>query len=96
MSSELHVSEWKLHLFLSEEGDVTKANARLETGTNTLYGRGVARRNPHDAPVPEIGDEVAAGRALVDLGRQLMGVAAADIEAVEGGDVHLAERSRAW
>lgn len=97
MSSELaHVREWKLHLFLFEEGDMTKANVRLETGTGTLHGRGVAQRNPRDLPVPEIGDEVAAGRALVALGRQLIGVAAEDIEAIEGGHVHLVEHDRAW
>ncbi|MEV7782449.1 dsRBD fold-containing protein [Kitasatospora sp. NPDC088351] len=63
---------WTLRLDLFEEGDVTKVHAVLDTGDNTLESRTTARRNPHDDPVPEIGDEYAAGRALVDLGHQLL------------------------
>ncbi|WP_308191756.1 dsRBD fold-containing protein [Kitasatospora humi] len=33
--------------------------------------RAAAHRNPDDPPVPEIGDEFSAGRALVDLGERL-------------------------
>lgn len=47
-------------------------HAVLDTGDNTLESRTTAHRNPHDDPVPEIGDEYAAGRALVDLGHQLL------------------------
>jgi hypothetical protein len=48
----------------------------------SLVGRGTARANPHDRDVPEIGDEMAVGRALGDLSRNLLSVAEADITAV--------------
>jgi hypothetical protein len=74
-----HISDWPIRLFLTEEGDRTVAHVVLTTGDNTLSAEGVALRNPHDPPVPEIGDELAAGRALVDLGRQLVSAAAGDV-----------------
>jgi hypothetical protein len=42
----------------------------------------VARRNPADDNVAEIGDELAAARALSDLGHQLLVATACDIQAV--------------
>ena len=63
---------WTLRLDLFEEGDLTKVHAVLDTGDNVLESRTSAQRSPNDAPVPEIGDEFAAGRALVDLGHQLL------------------------
>jgi hypothetical protein len=44
-----------------------------------IEGVGHARRNPRDRTVPEIGDELAAGRALIDLSSRLVQLAAADI-----------------
>jgi hypothetical protein len=52
----------------------------LDTGTTALTGHGVAHRDPADMDVPEIGDELAAGRALHDLARQLVDIAERDIE----------------
>ncbi|MFE6828492.1 DUF1876 domain-containing protein [Streptomyces sp. NPDC057690] len=75
-----HTAEWKLRLHLFEEEDRTTARAVLSTGTTELTGHGAAHRNPADTDVPEIGDELAAGRALYDLGRQLVEVADRDIE----------------
>jgi hypothetical protein len=79
-----HVSEWTVRLYLSEDEDTTTVHAVLDTGANVLTGRGTAQRNPADSSVPEIGDEVAAGRALADLGHQLATAAACDIEAISG------------
>ena len=45
-----------------------------------LTGHGVAHCNPADADVPEIGDELAAGRAMDELARQLLRTAERDIE----------------
>ncbi|MCX4744776.1 DUF1876 domain-containing protein [Kitasatospora sp. NBC_01287] len=70
--------QWTLRLDIFEEGDVTKVHAVLDTGDNTLHSQTAAQRNPHDDPVPEIGDEYAAGRALLDLGRQLINAGRAD------------------
>lgn len=79
-SSDVRTKQWNLRLDLFEEGDLTKVHAVLDTGDNILESRASARRNPGDAPVPEIGDEFAAGRALVTLGRRLLRAANDDAE----------------
>ncbi|WP_052440905.1 dsRBD fold-containing protein [Streptacidiphilus anmyonensis] len=48
------------------------AGGALDTGDNRLQATSASRRDPVDRPVPEIGDEFAAGRALVDLGYRLL------------------------
>ncbi|MGA5054554.1 DUF1876 domain-containing protein [Streptomyces cellulosae] len=77
-----HTLEWKTRLYLFEEDGTTKARAALDTGSTTLTGHGAAHRNPADPDVPEIGDELAAGRALRDLGGQLLALAERDVEGV--------------
>ncbi|WP_223736265.1 dsRBD fold-containing protein [Streptomyces purpurogeneiscleroticus] len=84
-AERLAVKEWKLRLHLYETGPKTTAWAVLDTGDNVLEARGHAHQHPHDAPVPEIGDELAAGRALVILGQQLIHYAAMDVEGVGAG-----------
>ena len=74
---------WTLRLDLFEEGDLTKVHAVLDTGDTVLESRTEARRSPRDTPVPEIGDEFAAGRALVDLGHQLLRAGTIDSGAEE-------------
>lgn len=71
--------EWKVRLYLSEDEGTTTARAVLDTETASLTGRGVARCNPEDVDVPKIGDELAAGRAMDDLARQLMRAADSDL-----------------
>ncbi|MFI1466610.1 DUF1876 domain-containing protein [Streptomyces wuyuanensis] len=77
--------EWKVRMYLSEEDGTTRARMDLDTGTATLTGHGTARCNPQDLDIPEIGDELAASRAMSDLARQLMRVADRDLEAVGAG-----------
>lgn len=77
--------EWKVGLFLSEEDGTTKARAVLDTGTATLTGQGSAHCSPEDVDVPEIGDELAAGRAMHSLARQLMRTADRGLEAMGAG-----------
>ncbi|HEY7007645.1 MAG TPA: DUF1876 domain-containing protein [Jatrophihabitantaceae bacterium] len=80
-----HSGEWSIRLYLFEEDDATTAaRVVLDTGANTLTGEGRAQRNPHDRPVPEIGDELAAARALGDVSQQLMAAAAGDLEQFSG------------
>jgi hypothetical protein len=74
---------WSVDVYIDEHEDqrATRAEARLHTGDRTrLVGRGMARRNPSDSEVPEIGDELAVARALADLAHQLLEAAAADVE----------------
>lgn len=81
---------WQVQVMIEEEGDRTRADAVLSTADGTsLRGTGRARRNAADPSVPEIGDELASSRALVDLGHKLLEAATADIEAVVGGPVEL-------
>ena len=83
-----------IHLFdaddLRADGDVTTAHAVLTTSAGTrLDGRGRARRSAQDVDVPEIGDELAAARALRDLADHLLRATSDDIAAVEHRDVEL-------
>lgn len=81
---------WNVQIIIDEyEGVSTRAEARLATGDNQLTGTGIARRNPHDRDVPEIGDELAVARALSELSHQLLQTAAEDIEGVTAQPVHL-------
>jgi hypothetical protein len=63
--------------------DETHTDARAELGTRigTFSGWGRARRNPIDANVPLIGEELAAARALVDLADHLRDAAGEAIHA---------------
>lgn len=73
---------WTLTLEIAEESqDATTVDAGLDTGGRTLRTRATAQRNPDDPPAPDIGDEYAAGRALLDLGRQLLHEATTDAAA---------------
>ncbi|MFF5497398.1 DUF1876 domain-containing protein [Streptomyces aquilus] len=81
----MEAKQWTVHIYLSEDGDETHARAVLASqDTSHLTGRGLARRNPVDRPVPEIGDELAASRALEDLAIRLHDAAADDIVELGG------------
>jgi len=77
-----HTKTWSLRLDIQEENeDLTRVEAALDTGRRTLRSSTTAHRNPQDPPAPEIGDEYAAGRALLELGRQLLREGTTDAEA---------------
>jgi hypothetical protein len=72
---------WKVDIFIGEHEQRTQAEARLVVDDRvTVSGRGTARLNPADRDVPEIGDELAAARALSDLAHRLLDLAAEDID----------------
>jgi hypothetical protein len=78
------MKRWTVELFIDDAG------ARLHSGADKpLVGVGRAAPNPADRDIPEIGDELAAARALSDLGHRLLLAAAADIGAVTAEDVQL-------
>jgi hypothetical protein len=84
------VKRWTVEVFLSEDRGHTHAQARLHTGEDThLVGVGRAHVHPTDRDIPEIGDELAAARALSDLSHALLVAAAGDIEAVTAQPVRL-------
>jgi hypothetical protein len=79
---------WSVEIELRGDERETTAEARLtavEAGDikgrlGDLRGAGRARRNPRDESVPQIGEELAAARALSDLAHRLLDAAAHDIE----------------
>jgi hypothetical protein len=80
---------WSVDIFISEHDRTTRAEARLRTNDATeVRGVGMAHRNPHDRDVPEVGDELAAARALGDLSRHLLSEAVGDIEALSLEQAH--------
>ncbi|MGW0411084.1 DUF1876 domain-containing protein [Streptomyces collinus] len=80
-----HTGQWKVRLdFFEDDDGTTKAHLVLDTGTTALSGHGTAHCHPADTNVPEIGDELAAGRALIDLAHQLLETAARDVQAMAG------------
>ena len=74
------VDSWPVEISLHEEDSQTRAEARLMRGDAGLVGHGLARRNPDDPAVTQIGEEIAAARALSDLAHRLLGDAAGQIE----------------
>ncbi|WIY00470.1 DUF1876 domain-containing protein [Amycolatopsis mongoliensis] len=81
---------WRVELIIDENDGRTRATARLHTADDTrISGVGTARLNPADRNVPEIGDELAASRALSDLAHNLLECAAGDIEELTQKSVRL-------
>lgn len=77
------VKQWQVQIHIDEHEEHTTARARLATDeTTTLVGVGLARLNPADTNVPDIGDELAVSRALSDLAHKLLDAAVSDIEAI--------------
>lgn len=74
---------WTIDVYIDEHENRTRATARLHNRDETgLVGEGLARLNPKDTNVPEIGDELATARALSDLAHKLLDATVMDIEAV--------------
>jgi hypothetical protein len=80
---------WPVEIFLHEEDSRTRAEARLIKEGAGAIGHGLARRNPDDQEVTQIGEEIAAARALSDLAHQLLNDAAEQIEGITHERAHL-------
>lgn len=80
---------WQLAIEFAENDPATRADVVLDVGDRRLHGWGRAVRNPDDADVPLIGEEIAAARALIRLAHQLLGAAESDIEEIEQHPVHI-------
>ncbi|GAA2516638.1 DUF1876 domain-containing protein [Streptomyces levis] len=91
-----HTQEWNVRLQVSEDDEgTTEAQAVLDTGTTALTGRGTAHCHPADTNVPEIGEELAAGRAMRDLAQRLLDAAEHDIEGM-GATRPRSREAAAW
>jgi Rv2632c-like len=81
---------WSVVIDIDEHDGRTRAVARLHTrDTDSLVGVGLARLNPDEPDVPEIGDELAVARALSELGHLLLSAAADDIESATRAPAHV-------
>ena len=68
---ELLPHRWKLTFEMREDEDHCELVVHLDAGDRSLSGRGRSRRNPVDPSVPQVGEELAAARALHDLANHL-------------------------
>jgi hypothetical protein len=84
------IKHWTVDIVLDEHpaSRTTRAQARLHTGDpGQVRGIGRSWRNARDPETPQIGDELAASRALADLAERLRATAdaqALDEEATNG------------
>lgn len=75
------IDHWSVELSIGEHGRETRADARLAMANDAhLLGHGVARRNPADPDVFEVGEKIAVARALSDVAQMLLESAAAELE----------------
>jgi hypothetical protein len=81
---------WHLDIEFDEDATHTHATVRATLADgDTLEAMGDSFRNPKDLSQPMIGEEIAAARALIALGTDLLHRAGARIEAVTRHPVHL-------
>jgi Domain of unknown function (DUF1876) len=71
----------RIDVLIEEHEERTRAKARLSWAGKRLVGIGLARLDPADEPVAQIGDELAIARALSDLSNQLLALTSTDIQA---------------
>lgn len=70
----------QVDVVIEEHEERTRAKARLSWAGRDFVGVGLARLDPADEPVAQIGDELAIARALSDLSNQLMALTSTDIQ----------------
>jgi hypothetical protein len=83
------IDRWPIEISLHEEDRETRAEVRLTKDSVGIVGHGLARRNPDDQEVTQIGEEIAAARALSDLAHQLLSDAAGQVEGITRQRAHL-------
>jgi L-alanine-DL-glutamate epimerase-like enolase superfamily enzyme len=83
------VKTWTVQVQIDEHDSQTRAVALLRIDdSESITGTGLARLNPDDRDVPEIGDELAVARALSELSHRLLDAAASEIEQSSGVPAH--------
>jgi uncharacterized protein DUF1876 len=79
----------EIEITFEEDDTHTQANASIVIRGKAFTSSGQASRNPADAKMPMVGEELAAARALSDLAHQLLEAAAESISEHEDHPVHL-------
>ena len=83
-------NDWHIDIAFDEDETHTHATVRARLGDDAeMTAIGDAFRNPSDISQPMIGEEIAAARALIALGTDLLHRAGSRIEAVTRHPVHL-------
>lgn len=83
-------NKWQVEVEFDEDETHTHATVRAKRGDDdTLTALGDAYRNPKDSSHPMIGEEIAAARALIALGTELLQSASSRIEQATHHPVHL-------
>jgi len=81
--------KWHVEIEFFEDDVHTHASAHARLRDDTLTTTGDAYRNPKDPSAPLVGEEIAAARALIALGTDLLMAASANIEKSTQHPVHL-------
>jgi len=77
-----HTKHWRVDVYLYEGEDATSAQVVLRgDASSPVTARGQVERSTRSAVIPEVGDEVAVGRALQRLSDRLLGLADEDLAA---------------
>ena len=74
-----------IDISLDEDESETRVRTLLNLGGDHFEATGRARRNPHDKPMPVVGEELATARALSSLALQVMEAAQHKIERFVSG-----------
>jgi Domain of unknown function (DUF1876) len=83
-------NKWSVEIDFDEDETHTHATVRAQCGNDeTVTALGDAYRNPKDSSQPQVGEEIAAARALFALGSELLQRASSRIEQVTHQPVHL-------
>lgn len=87
----LDTKRWAVDVVIDEDAQTrrTSARATLHTDRADIAGKGEAKRDPHDAEQPTIGDQIAVARALLDLADTLLKSAEAEITALTHQPAHV-------
>jgi hypothetical protein len=83
-------NKWHVEIDFDEDETHTHATAHAQCGGDeTVTALGDAYRNPKDSRQPMVGEEIAAARALISLGTELLHEASSRIEQATQQPVHL-------
>lgn len=82
-------NKWLVEISFAEDEIHTHASARAQLRDDTIATTGDAYRNPRDPGSAMVGEEIAAARALIALGADLLHAASARIEQATHHPVHL-------
>jgi len=76
----MHETLWRMTVAIEGDQRQTRAVVRLSQPDGDRLAVGTARRDPADPDLPAVGDRVAAGRALLQLARQLSEAASEQVD----------------